>query len=76
MRTIELPWETWRAIIALLRAKDLPYMLDRADSIERQLDQHAPDEAMVRLVLTDDVYLRSFTWARLQLGIPLPPMER
>jgi hypothetical protein len=27
---------------------------------------------MVRLSLTDDVFRRSSTWARLQLGIPLP----
>jgi hypothetical protein len=27
----------------------------------------------VRLSLTDDVYLRSYNWARVQLGIPLPP---
>jgi hypothetical protein len=27
---------------------------------------------VVRLSLTDDVYLRSYNWARLQLGIPLP----
>jgi hypothetical protein len=28
----------------------------------------------VRLSLTDDVYLRSYNWARVQLGIPLPPV--
>jgi hypothetical protein len=28
---------------------------------------------MVTLSLTDDVFLRSYNWARLQLGIPLPP---
>jgi hypothetical protein len=73
MRVIELPWEDWRGIIDALRAKGLPYMRDHADYLERQLDQHAPDEPTVRLILTDDVYLRSFNWARLQLGIPLPP---
>ena len=26
MRMITLPWETWRAVIAALRAKGLPYM--------------------------------------------------
>ena len=76
MQTIELTWEEWRAIIDALRAKGLRYMLEHADIIERQLDQHAPDEPMVRLILTDDVYLRSFNWARLELGIPLPRMER
>jgi hypothetical protein len=73
MRVIELPWEDWRDIIDALRAKGLPYMRDHADVLERQLDQHAPDQSTVRLNLTDDVYLRSFNWARLQLGIPLPP---
>ncbi len=63
MRTIELPWETWRAVIAVLREKALPYMLDHADHIERQLEQHGPGEATVRLSLTDDVFLRSYNWA-------------
>jgi hypothetical protein len=39
--------------------------------IERQLDHHPPD-AVLRLSLTDDVFLRSYNWARVQLGIPLP----
>ena len=43
---------------------------------ERLLDRHAPDEPMVTLSLTDDIYLRSYNWARLALGIPLPPLER
>ena len=72
MRNIELTWEDWRAVIAVLRAKALPYMLQHADHIERLLEQHGPDEAMVSLSLTDDVFLRSYNWARLQLGIPLP----
>ena len=46
---------------------------EHADHIERQLDQHAPDAPMVALTLSDDAYLRSFTWARVQLGMPLPP---
>jgi hypothetical protein len=70
--TIKLPWETWRAVIAALREKGLPYMLEHADSLEQQLERHGPDEAIVRLSLTDDVFLRSSTWARVQLGIPLP----
>jgi hypothetical protein len=73
MRRVELSWEDWRAVIAVLRIKALPYMLEHADHIERILEQHAPDEAMVTLSLTDDVFLRSYNWARLQLGIPLPP---
>jgi hypothetical protein len=32
----------------------------------------APDEPTVRLSLTDDVFLRCYTWARWQLGIALP----
>jgi hypothetical protein len=63
MRKITLPRVTWRAVIAALRAKGLPYVLEHADHLERQLDQHPPD-AMVRLSLTDDVFLRSCTWAR------------
>ena len=72
MNTIALPWETWRAVIAALREKALPYMLDHADQLKRQLETHGPDQPTVRLSLTDDVFLRSFTWARWQLGIALP----
>jgi len=35
MRTIALPWETWRAIIVALCTRGLPYMLDHANSLER-----------------------------------------
>jgi hypothetical protein len=72
MNSITLSWEDWRAVIAVLREKGLPYMLEHAGHIERLLEQHGPDEPMVRLSLTDDVFLRSYNWARLQLGIPLP----
>ncbi len=47
-------------------------MLEHADYLERQLEQHGPDEAVVLLSLTDDVFLRSYNWVRVQLGIPLP----
>ena len=76
MTTITLSWDDWRAVIAVLREKGLPYMLEHANVIEEQLERHGPDEVMVRLSLTDDVYLRSYNWARLQLGMPLPPMQR
>ena len=73
MNMITLSWEDWRAVIAVLRKKGLPYMVDQANSIEQQLEQHGPDEPLVTLSLTDDVYLRSYNGARLELGIPLPP---
>ena len=47
-------------------------MLEHADRLEQQLEQHPPDQTTVTLNLTDDVYLRSSTWARWQFGIPLP----
>jgi hypothetical protein len=71
MRMIALSWGTRRAIIAALREKAVPYMLEHANVIEEQLERHGPDEPTVRLSLTDDVFLRSSTWARWQLGIPL-----
>ncbi len=46
-------------------------MLVHADYLEQQLERHGPGEAMVRLSLTGHVFLRSDTWARWQLGIPL-----
>jgi len=45
---------------------------EHTEHSEWLLEQHEPDEATVRLSLTDDVFLRSSTWARVQLGIPLP----
>jgi len=39
--------------------------------IEEQLERHGPDEDLVRLSLTDDVFLRSSNWVRWQLRIPL-----
>jgi hypothetical protein len=47
-------------------------MLEHADYLERQFERHGPDEPTVRLSLTDDVFLRSYNWARWQLRIPLP----
>jgi hypothetical protein len=69
-----LPWETWRVVIAVLREKGRPYMLEHADALE-QFERHGQDEPSVRLSLTDDVFLRSSTWARWQLAIPLPVEE-
>ena len=71
MNAITLSWEDWRAVIAVMRQHGLPYELEHADHIERLLEQHGPDKARGRLSLTDDVSLRSSTWARVQLGIPL-----
>ena len=43
-----------------------------ADRLEEQLlDQHPPDQATATLNLADDLILRSFNWARWQLGAPL-----
>jgi hypothetical protein len=72
MTGVAWPWEDWRAVIAVLRASGLPSKRDNADELERQLEQHGPDEATVLLHLTDDVFLRSSNWARWQPGIPLP----
>ena len=47
-------------------------MPEHATVIEEQLERHGPDEPTVRLSLTDDVFLRSSTWARWQLGNALP----
>ena len=76
MNTTTLPWEDWRAIIAVLREKGLDYMLEHADRLEQMLEQHGPDEPMVTLAMNDAVYLRSYRWAQFELRIPLPPMER
>jgi hypothetical protein len=39
-------------------------MLDNASSLEQQRGQHPPDQAMVVIDPTDDLFLRSYTWAR------------
>jgi len=73
MTMIALSWEDWRAVIAVLRASGLAYKREHADQLERNLEQHGPDETTVPLSLTDDVFLRSYNWARWQVGIPLSP---
>jgi hypothetical protein len=50
-----LLWEDWRAVIAVLRQKALPYMVEHADALEQQLERHGPDESTVRLSLIDEV---------------------
>jgi hypothetical protein len=39
MRTIALPWQTWRAVIAVQREKGLPPVLEHANVIEEQLQR-------------------------------------
>jgi hypothetical protein len=73
MTAITLSWTDWRSVIAALRAKGLPYMLDHANLIEEQLEMHARGEPTVTLSLNDDVYHRSYNWVRWQLEIRLPP---
>jgi hypothetical protein len=58
--------------MAAAREKGLPHQREHADHLKPHLEQHGPDEATVTLSLTDDIYLRSYNWARWQLGIPLP----
>ena len=72
MNAIELPRDTWRAVIAALRESVMPYMLQHAHVIGEQLERPDPDDATVRLSLTDDVFRRSSAWAHRQLGISMP----
>jgi len=60
MNRITLSWEDWRAVIAVLREKALPCMLEHADALEQQFELHSLDKPMVRLSLTHDVFLRSY----------------
>jgi hypothetical protein len=64
LRSTLRPEDTTIKVIAVLRAMGLPYKMEHADHLEQQLEQHGPDERTVRLILTDDVFLRSYTWAR------------
>jgi hypothetical protein len=70
---ITLSWEDWRRVIAFMREQALPYTIEHAATIEEQLEKHGPGEEMVTLTLSDDVFLRSYNWAHVGLGIPLPP---
>ncbi len=47
-------------------------MREHVDQLKQQLETPPPDQETVTLHLTDDVFLRSYNWARVQLGIPLP----
>jgi hypothetical protein len=57
-------------VIAMLRQRGIPHEHEHADLIEKLLETHAPSEEMVTLALSDDVYLRTYNWARLDLGCP------
>jgi hypothetical protein len=46
---ITLSWGHRRVVIAVLRAKTLPYMRWHANIIERLLERHAADELMLAL---------------------------
>jgi hypothetical protein len=43
---------------------------EHAEHLEQHLDQRAPDEPILSLSLTDDLFPRPSEWARWQLGIP------
>ena len=69
-------WEDWRPsspCCGRRRCRTCASMLTVSNGSS---SGHAADEPMVTLSLTEDVYLRSYNGARLELGIPLPPMER
>jgi hypothetical protein len=63
MRDIELPFDTWVAIIASLRGTPLVYAHEHAAHLEQLLDETPPWVSLVRLNFDDDVYLRSLTVA-------------
>jgi hypothetical protein len=46
--------------------------LEHADLLAQQLKQDLQDSATVSHNRTGDVFLRSFSWVRWQLGIQLP----
>jgi hypothetical protein len=53
------PWETRRAIFAVLHQKNLRHMLEHADRLE-QLERHPADQVAVDLDLSDDIHAQSF----------------
>jgi hypothetical protein len=54
MPVVTLPLETWRSVVAAPREKGLPSMLEHADRLELQVEQHPLDQATMTLHLTDD----------------------
>jgi hypothetical protein len=60
MNTITFSSEDWRAVIAVPREKRPDSMVERADRLEQQTEQHGPDQATVILNLAEDMFLRSF----------------
>jgi hypothetical protein len=73
MAGVVLPGSDCRRVIAALRASGMDYMVDHANLIERLLETHGPEKALVALAQAADVYHRSYNRARWRLGIPLPP---
>jgi hypothetical protein len=46
----------------VLGEKSLPHMREHATPIEKHFERHRPDQPTLRLRLTDDTFLRSYTW--------------
>jgi hypothetical protein len=47
-------------------------MVEQTARLAQQLDTRSPGQVFVTLDCTDDLFLDSFNWARVQRGIPLP----
>jgi hypothetical protein len=76
MTRIPRSWEGWRVVSAVRREQALPSLREHTDELEQQLERHRLDQLLVRLTHTDGVLLRSYNWARLQLGLPWAPVPR
>src|SRR5262249_48821627 len=70
--SLELPWETWVALIAFVRGTRIPFAEEHAARIHQYLSQGPTDQPQVRITFTDIVVSRSVTFACIGLGIPLP----
>jgi hypothetical protein len=75
MPMIPYSWADWRRIIATLRDAYIASMRGHVALIEEHLESQPPAEELVALPLSEDVYLRSVTWARWKLGLPLPASD-
>ena len=70
--TVELPFETWRAVAAYLRRSSQDHDQEAAARIAQTLDQMPADRFSVTLTVSDEDYFRSVYPSGLALGLTLP----
>ena len=68
MVLMQVPWEVWRAMIAVPCAQILGLLLAQAERLERTRKQFAVGEPVARLSRLEEHALRSIRWVLVAMG--------